>query len=70
MYGSTDIPSVGKVEFAWVTTPIPPVVTPTAKAPDGDTHMADHEASPMADGARPADVDYDVAEDDDRWMAE
>jgi len=71
MYGSTEIPSVGKVEFAWVNTPLPPMI-PRAKSQDGDTHMADHEheGSAMADGARTADVDYDVAEDDDRWMAE
>lgn len=70
MYGSTEMPSVGKVEFAWVNTPLP-AVTPTTKVHDGDVHMADQEAgSAMADGARTADVDYDVAEDDDRWLAE
>lgn len=69
MYGSTEIPSVGKVEFAWINTPLPPV-TATTKPQDGDTHMADHEGTAVADGARTADVDYDVAEDDDRWLAE
>lgn len=69
MYGSTEIPSVGKVEFAWFNTPLPPV-TATARSQDGDSHMTDQEGTAVTEGARTADVDYDVAEDDDRWMAE
>ncbi|KAI9830912.1 MAG: hypothetical protein M1819_005294 [Sarea resinae] len=97
MYSGKDIPSVGKVDFSWINTPLPPISVPTststsaskpqpppqqhqqqqqqqAEVPsatnnnnDGDAAMADHDA---ADGAahRNADVDYDVADDEDRWM--
>ena len=82
MYGDTDIPSVGKVELAWVNTPLPPVGSATAvKQQDGDAHMPDRDgdgsgsATATVDGGvraavAVAEVDYDVAEDDDRWMAE
>ncbi len=69
MYGSTEIPSVGKVEFSWVNTPLPPVLV-TPKQQDGDTTMAEGDGAAVVDGARNADVDYDVAEDDDRWLVE
>ncbi|KAI9874638.1 MAG: hypothetical protein M1830_009530 [Pleopsidium flavum] len=69
MYGSTEIPSVGKVEFSWINMPLPPV-TVTPKQQDGDTNMTEGDGAAVAEGARTADVDYDVAEDDDRWMAE
>ncbi len=69
MYGTKDIPSVGKLDFEWVNTPLPPVKV--VKKDDGDTGMA----GASADGDNSADkglgvgeVDYDVAEEDDRWM--
>lgn len=69
MYGSTEIASVGKVEFSWVNTPLRPI-TPVPKQQEGDINMAEGDGVTVADGARVTDVDYDVAEDDDRWMVE
>ena len=72
MYGPKDIPGVGKVEFSWLNTPLPPVTLPAAKL-DGDLEMGglgtDQE---NGDGGRDGhhgaqEVDYDVAEEDDRW---
>ncbi|KAI9798495.1 MAG: hypothetical protein M1833_004762 [Piccolia ochrophora] len=74
-YGSAEIPSVGKLEIAWVSNPT--TQTPTSTKPgivagavstDGDTSM-------QGDGSkeeiqRGLNEDYDVAEDDDRWMVE
>lgn len=65
-----DIPGVGKVELSWINTPLPPVSVPQQQkiTQDGDTAMAGAAATgAVADGAKP-DVEYDVAEDDDRWM--
>ena len=81
MYGLKDIPSVGKVEFSWVSTPLPPVQLPSAKheedgVGDADTDMGgvpadsdngrDNGAGHHGHGQ--AEVDYDVAEEDERWM--
>ena len=80
MYGTKDIPSVGKVEFAWVNTPLPPVAATAVKQAvdegDGDTGMG--EASADGDNGGKAEdgqtvvmePDYDVAEEDERWMVE
>ena len=71
MYGTRDIPSVGKLEFSWYNAATllgPTTAKPTG--PDGDVGMAgagangnnsDHSA------AVPTEMDYDVAEEDDRW---
>lgn len=76
MYGPKEIPSIGRLEFTWVHTPLPPVVQPSSRpegVESGDTDMG----NTGADGDNRADlsgqqglgeVDYDVAEDDDRWM--
>ncbi|KAH7383662.1 hypothetical protein BKA64DRAFT_682858 [Cadophora sp. MPI-SDFR-AT-0126] len=74
-----EIPSAGKVELAWVKTPLPPVTIPAAKPVqfknDEDTNMDEGDAmatgSP-AQGAATAEgnheqqenLDYDVADDD------
>ncbi|PQE23227.1 hypothetical protein CJF31_00006960 [Rutstroemia sp. NJR-2017a BVV2] len=83
MYGlpNGEIPSVGKVELAWMQTPLPPV---NLSKPEAATtsKMEDVEGDAMADdsspthgngGAGPAndqrdareDIDYDVADDND-----
>ncbi|KZF23450.1 hypothetical protein L228DRAFT_260275 [Xylona heveae TC161] len=71
LYTSSDIPGVGKVELSWVNTPLPPVSLPPKQpeqpSQDNDAQMGDGDAT-AADSARHADVDYDVADDDDRWM--
>ncbi|MCJ1437876.1 hypothetical protein MMC27_007263 [Xylographa pallens] len=82
MYGPKDIPGVGKVEFSWINTPLPPVVMPAAKHDEdgvGDADMdmggvtADSEdgrdiGAGGHHGHGQAEVDYDVAEEDERWM--
>ena len=72
MYGGKAIPGVGKVELAWVSTPLPPVRTEQIDA-NGDTDMGLPNATTEGNGARDsghqtAEVDYDVAEEDERWM--
>ncbi|KAI9842834.1 MAG: hypothetical protein M1837_006855 [Sclerophora amabilis] len=75
VYGASDIPSVGKVEISWVNTPLPPVPVPSKRSAEpsvqtaslGDEMMRDHEAA-TEDAHK--NEDYDVAEDDDRWMVE
>lgn len=76
MYGSKEIPLIGRLEFTWINTPLHPVVVPSSRhdgAENGDTEIGDSNA----DGDNRGDlggqqgvgeVDYDVAEDDDRWM--
>ncbi|KAI9807652.1 MAG: hypothetical protein M1825_005593 [Sarcosagium campestre] len=80
VYGPTEIPSVGKVEMAWLNTPAPPSQPPTQSAAvlmdlsNGQTNTMDesmHEAGGQADEMQKntTNEDYDVAEDDDdRWM--
>lgn len=70
MYGTKNIPSVGKVELAWVTTPLP---TRSAAKPDADDDAimsnTDTNGNQPTTTAEATDVDYDVAEEDDRWLA-
>ncbi|KAM5446144.1 hypothetical protein MaudCBS49596_006830 [Microsporum audouinii] len=72
-HGPTDIPSVGKVEFAWVANPPPastqPPSTGAAQKTSEDVAMTDSNASGAAIPEKePAhEVDYDVAEMDDSW---
>jgi hypothetical protein len=70
MFGTTEIPSVGKVELNWV--PNPPISFPAATAAaapaeknGGDTVMENVEGTNGHGHA--AEVDYDVAEDEDSW---
>jgi RNA-binding protein 26 len=84
MYGITngEIPSVGKVDLAWIQTPLPPVTLPAktnvVKNSDDDVRMDDGDA--MASTSSPAphnggggqqeqqeNIDYDVADDDNEW---
>lgn len=77
MYGPKDLPSIGKVEMTWVNTPLPPVqlgASQTARrgSQDDDTEMAGSNAEGFGAGggntaSKEAEMDYDVAEDDDRW---
>lgn len=69
MYGSHDIPMVGKVDFSWFNAPVVSgQPTPKPQEADGDTGMSgtrvdDHHAdkgTPLAN----TEVDYDVAEDE------
>ncbi|KAL8653570.1 MAG: hypothetical protein Q9210_002009 [Variospora velana] len=74
MYGGKNIPGVGAVELAWVNSPLPPakaMVTVKGDA-DGDATMGDSgnaNGGTHASGVENVEVDYDVAEEDDRWMA-
>ena len=78
MYGPKDIPSVGKLEFSWVNTPLTPISIPS-KHDGAATNAMDTGGSNVTDGENGRDlgghhgqieVDYDVAEDDDRWMVQ
>lgn len=70
MFGTSEIPSVGKVELSWVANP--PISTPAstgAFTPSGnrgeDTAM---ENSGGTNGhENMGEVDYDVADDEDSW---
>ncbi|MCJ1389679.1 hypothetical protein MMC18_002536 [Xylographa bjoerkii] len=82
MYGPKDIPGVGKVEFSWVNTPLTPVVLPATKQEEdgvGDAEMDMGGVAAESEDGRDngggghhghgqAEVDYDVAEEDERWM--
>ena len=68
-----DIPHIGKVELSWVANAPSAVTTAANPVPgsngaqytesgDKDVRMGDGQ-----DGAR-GDIDYDVADDDDRWL--
>lgn len=59
-----EIPHVGKCELGWA----PNTGPPSAVSETGDVNMdAALEATQTPIGQR-ADVDYDVADDDDRWL--
>lgn len=60
-----EIPHVGKCELSWVTNS---AVQKAAGNDTGDVLM-DAGAEPSPTGQR-ADVDYDVADDDDRWLVD
>lgn len=80
MYGTPggEIPSVGKVELAWIQAPLPPVIIPSKTAPKVDSaeDPAMDEGDAMARTSSPAqaghgqeqqeNLDYDVA-DDNEW---
>ncbi|KAL9593118.1 MAG: hypothetical protein Q9219_007674, partial [cf. Caloplaca sp. 3 TL-2023] len=71
MYGVKTIPSVGTVELAWVNAPLPPVKPAQKEETNGDAMPSNGHANgnqhPIH--AENTEVDYDVAEEDDRWMA-
>ncbi|KAL8670817.1 MAG: hypothetical protein Q9168_004665 [Polycauliona sp. 1 TL-2023] len=78
MYGVKDIPSVGKVELAWVNTALvaPPVRSSAAKLDTEDDAVMSNtdntngnQPAATTTTAEAAEVDYDVAEEDDRWLA-
>ncbi|KAF3482995.1 CCCH zinc finger and RRM domain-containing protein [Arthroderma uncinatum] len=74
-HGPTDIPSVGKVEFAWVNNPPPATTQPgggAAQKASEDVAMTDSNTpSALAQEKEPThEVDYDVAEMDDAWGPE
>lgn len=66
MYGTKDIPSVGKVELSWYNAPFIPAQTAVKQAGgDGDVGMGGTNAD-GGETSRAAPVDdYDVAEDYD-----
>jgi len=77
MYGlpGGELPSVGKVELAWVQTPLPPI---NLSAPVKSEDSAMDEGDAMVPTFTPAhadvkreqveNLDYDVAEDDNEWI--
>ena len=84
VFGNTNIPSVGTVEYSWVanapsasstavntpgTTPSTFVSAPPESKADGDTAMGNNEEVELQKTATGHEVDYDVAEDD-AWAVE
>ncbi|KAL8725485.1 MAG: hypothetical protein Q9166_007323 [cf. Caloplaca sp. 2 TL-2023] len=71
MYGTKNISSVGKVDLTWVNTPLPPAQSATKLDADEDSTMGntDTKGNQQTTTVDVAEVDYDVAEEDDRWMA-
>ena len=80
VYGTTDIPGVGRVEFSWFSGPSASTSTPVTRAgstsgptkkDDDDAVMSNNESDLMAMRKDVGhDVDYDVAEMDDAWAIE
>lgn len=72
MYGAKDIPGVGKVELTWMYDPPATIArsNPKQSTPGGDIGMGGASADGDNGDKGAADVDYDVAEEDDRWMVE
>lgn len=71
MYGTKNIPSVGAVELAWVNDPLPPVKPRAKDNVDSDATMGNSSANgdEHTTAPDPVEMDYDVAEEDDRWTA-
>ncbi|KAK4690823.1 hypothetical protein P7C71_g6049, partial [Lecanoromycetidae sp. Uapishka_2] len=68
MYGGKGIPSLGKLELSWYNAPS--VSAPASAKPatlDGDLSMGGADADGDTGHPVPAEMDYDVAEEDDRW---
>ena len=68
MYGTKEIPSVGKLEFSWHHAATNATTKPGANIGDGDIDMGG--TSTIGDAGTEKgqpEVDYDVAEEDDRW---
>ena len=71
-YGSHEIPGVGKLDFTWVATPLPPITKPIAGR-DGDTEMGGVASddtlvdSNSHEREQDRDEDYDVAEEHE-WI--
>ncbi|KAF4632222.1 hypothetical protein G7Y89_g5900 [Cudoniella acicularis] len=75
MYGlhNGEVPSVGKVDLAWVSTPLPPINLASIKTEDitmdeGDAMMMATDSSPahgVHDREQVENIDYDVADDND-----
>ena len=74
MYGTKDIPSVGKLEFSWYNAPsVPTQSTAKQNGPDGDGNITMRGGSADGDHAEAdsgtvlaAETDWDVADDDER----
>lgn len=74
-FGSRDILGVGGVDFAWVQTPLTRGKLEPEVGKDGDTLMVEARGSNESDGTgikreereREGEVDYDIAEADERW---
>ena len=70
----SDIPHLGKVELSWManpapTTPATATFTPTEASKDINMDEA-QDAGQQRPQAPAAEMDYDVADDDDNWLNE
>lgn len=62
-----EIPHIGKCELSWVPNAV--VAAPYSATGLDDVNMDSNVAETPTNGSR-ADIDYDVADDDNRWLAE
>ena len=77
MAQSTDIPDVGKVELSWVANAsIAPAINSASSIPQSTMNGGEAVSSaagtpaPVTESSKQnADGDFDVADDEDRWMA-
>jgi hypothetical protein len=71
MYGTSQIPSVGKVELSWVANPVTTTMSSTAGSKqDEDSAMDNVGGNGTVDSSVDTagnTLDYDVAEDGDSW---
>ncbi|KAK6002180.1 hypothetical protein QM012_001818 [Aureobasidium pullulans] len=67
----SDIPHLGKVELSWMANPAPS--TPAAftqTAPEASKDVSMDEPQDLGPPRPAAEMDYDVADDDDNWLVE
>lgn len=73
MNRAKEIPHIGKVELAWAAAPVSSTPSSFTAASfgngNGNGSAMDTSMEEVIDAGR-ADVDYDVADDDDRWLME
>lgn len=65
----SDVPHIGKVELSWMPNPLP---APTAQlsAPETTKDVNMDEPQDLGPPRPAAEMDYDVADDDDTWLNE
>jgi hypothetical protein len=65
----SDIPHLGKVELSWMANPAPS--TPVVSAqPETSKDVNMDEPQDLGQRPQAAEMDYDVADDDDNWLVD
>jgi hypothetical protein len=68
----SDIPHLGKVELSWMANPTAPSTPVTATQPEAskDVNMDEPQDQGNQRPQQAAEMDYDVADDDDNWLVD